>query len=52
MTFLGFLVFADPPKADAPETIAQLRELGVGLKVITGDNRAVAATISRRCFLG
>lgn len=48
MTFLGFLVFADPPKADAPETIAQLRELGVGLKVITGDNRAVAATISRR----
>lgn len=48
MTFLGFLVFADPPKADAPETIAQLRDLGVGLKVITGDNRAVAATISRR----
>ena len=46
MTFLGFLVFADPPKADAKETIAQLRELGVGLKVITGDNRAVAASIS------
>ncbi len=48
MTFLGFLVFADPPKADAKETIAQLRELGVGLKVITGDNRAVAASISQR----
>lgn len=48
MTFLGFLVFADPPKADAPQTIAQLRDLGVGLKIITGDNRAVAATISRR----
>jgi P-type Mg2+ transporter len=48
MTFLGFLVFADPPKADAPETIAQLRDLGVALKVVTGDNRAVAATISRR----
>ena len=48
MTFLGFLVFADPPKADAAETIAQLRDLGVALKVITGDNRAVAATISRR----
>jgi P-type Mg2+ transporter len=48
MTFLGFLVFADPPKADAPETIAQLRDLGVALKVITGDNRAVAATIARR----
>jgi P-type Mg2+ transporter len=48
MTFVGFLVFADPPKADAPETIASLRDLGVALKVITGDNRAVAATISRR----
>lgn len=48
MTFLGFLVFADPPKADASETIAQLRDLGVGLKVITGDNHAVAATVSRQ----
>lgn len=48
MTFLGFLVFADPPKADAKETIAQLRDLGVSLKVITGDNRAVAASISHR----
>jgi Mg2+-importing ATPase len=48
MTFLGFLVFADPPKADAAQTIADLRDLGVALKIITGDNRAVAATISRR----
>jgi len=48
MTFLGFLVFSDPPKAGARETLEQLRQLGVGLKIITGDNRAVAATISRR----
>ena len=48
MTFVGFLVFADPPKADARQTIAELRDLGVGLKVITGDNRAVAASISQR----
>ncbi len=48
MTFLGFIVFSDPPKADARETLEQLRQLGVGLKIITGDNRAVAATISRR----
>ncbi len=48
MTFLGFLVFADPPKADAKETLRQLRDLGVGLKIITGDNRAVAASISHR----
>ncbi|MGE5192953.1 MAG: HAD-IC family P-type ATPase, partial [Deltaproteobacteria bacterium] len=48
MTFLGFLVFADPPKADAKETLQQLRDLGVALKIITGDNRAVAASISHR----
>ena len=47
MTFLGFLAFSDPPKADARETLEQLRQLGVGLKIITGDNRAVAATVSR-----
>lgn len=48
MTFLGFLVFADPPKADAKETLDQLRDLGISLKVITGDNRAVAESISHR----
>jgi Mg2+-importing ATPase len=48
MTFLGFLVFSDPPKADARQTLADLKQLGVGMKIITGDNRAVAATISRR----
>jgi Mg2+-importing ATPase len=48
MTFLGFLVFADPPKADTAEMIAQLRDLGVALKVITGDNHAVATTVSRQ----
>lgn len=51
MTFVGFLAFADPPKADAPETLQQLRDLGVELKIITGDNRAVAATVSRRVGL-
>jgi Mg2+-importing ATPase len=48
MCFLGFLVFFDPPKADSSETIAQLKELGVTLKIITGDNRLVAATVSKQ----
>ena len=42
MTFTGFLLFDDPPKAGAAEAIQELRQLGVGLKVITGDNRLVA----------
>ena len=43
MVFLGFLVFFDPPKTGIIETVNRLRDLGVRLKVITGDNRLVAA---------
>jgi Mg2+-importing ATPase len=51
MCFLGFLLFFDPPKANCAETIKQLRELGVTLKIITGDNRLVAATVSKQLGL-
>ena len=47
MTFIGFLGFADPPRADAAAVIAALRDLGVRLQIITGDNRAVAARVAR-----
>jgi Mg2+-importing ATPase len=48
MIFLGFVVFSDPPKAQVMETIHRLGDLGVSLKIITGDNRLVASTISRQ----
>jgi len=51
MTFLGFLVLFDPPKSGIVETIASLKQLGVGLKIITGDNRLVAASVSRQLGL-
>ena len=51
MTFLGLLVFADPLKPDIAETINSLRQLGVSLKIITGDSLAVAATIGRQIGL-
>lgn len=47
MTFGGFLLFFDPPKPDAKAAIAQLKRLGVSLKVITGDNRQVALHVAR-----
>jgi P-type Mg2+ transporter len=47
MTFLGFLVFEDPVKADALETIGRLKGLGVSLKIVTGDNRLVAAHVGQ-----
>jgi Mg2+-importing ATPase len=42
LTFLGFLLFFDPPKPDVQQAIASLAALGVQLKIITGDNRLVA----------
>src|SRR6266498_3170201 len=51
MTFLGFLVLFDPPKPNIIETIASLKNLGVALKIITGDNHLVAANLSQQMGL-
>jgi len=51
MIFLGFLVLFDPPKPNIIEIIGQLKHLGVSLKVITGDNRLVAANVSQQMGL-
>jgi Mg2+-importing ATPase len=51
MTFSGFLVLFDPPKPDIVDTITSLKNLGVALKIITGDNRLVAANISQQMGL-
>ena len=45
LTLLGFLIFTDPPKKDAYEAITKLREMGVDVKILTGDNELVAAKI-------
>lgn len=42
MVFTGFLLFQDPPKADVYQTVTDLAELGIQLKIITGDNKLVA----------
>lgn len=47
MTFLGFLVFIDPPKETAAAVIGDLGRLGIGVKVISGDNRHVTAHVAR-----
>jgi Mg2+-importing ATPase len=47
MELLGFHTFLDRPKRGAGEAIAGLRQLGVGVKVITGDAEAVAGTSPR-----
>jgi Mg2+-importing ATPase len=47
MTFIGFLLLEDPPKAGALDAITELKRLGVALKIITGDNRLVAGRMGR-----
>jgi Mg2+-importing ATPase len=51
MTFMGFLLFADPPKTGMPAIIEELRNLGVRLKIITGDNELVARAVAEEIGL-
>jgi len=51
MTFAGFLVLFDPPKPGIVDTIGHLNALGVSLKMITGDNRLVAAHVAQHVGL-
>lgn len=48
MVFLGFVTFFDPPKESAITAIADLRSLGVALKIITGDNALVAESLAQQ----
>ena len=45
LTLAGFLSFADQPLPDAGDVVASLREDGVELKVISGDNDRVTAHV-------
>ncbi len=51
LVFEGFLLFVDPPKADAAQAIADLKRLGVALKVITGDSARVALHVAQQVGL-
>lgn len=51
LVFAGFLIFSDPLKPQIHTTIQSLKNLGIGLKLITGDNRVVASSVARRAGL-
>ena len=46
LSFAGFLLFFDPPKADVQQVIVDLAKRGVQLKIITGDNQKVARHVA------
>jgi H+-transporting ATPase len=46
LTLLGLVALYDPPRADAKQLIATLHDLGVSVKMLTGDALAVASEIA------
>jgi H+-transporting ATPase len=50
--FLGLIPLFDPPREDSADTIRQAQEHGIQVKMITGDNLAIAKQISSKLGLG
>ncbi|MEM2293491.1 MAG: magnesium-translocating P-type ATPase [Nitrososphaerota archaeon] len=45
MVFLGFIAFLDPPKEKAKEALQLLKNAGIELKILTGDNELVTRKV-------
>ncbi|KAJ0965881.1 hypothetical protein J5N97_027019 [Dioscorea zingiberensis] len=50
--FMGLLPLFDPPRHDSAETIRRALHLGVNVKMITGDQLAIAKETGRRLGMG
>jgi H+-transporting ATPase len=51
-TFSGILSLFDPPREDSAETISRAGKYGVKIKMVTGDNLAIADQIAGKLGLG
>ncbi|PWA01801.1 hypothetical protein BB558_002092 [Smittium angustum] len=45
---VGMISLLDPPRPDSAETIARREELGISVKMITGDQQVIAKEVARR----
>ena len=50
--FLGVLPLFDPPREDAKTTIATARQMGVKIKMVTGDALAIAQETAKKLGMG
>ena len=50
--FAGVLPLFDPPREEAKATIANARQIGVNVKMLTGDQMAIARETARKLGLG
>lgn len=51
-SFLGILPLFDPPREDSASTIADAKEHGVQIKMVTGDDVAIGREIARTLGMG
>ena len=49
---LGLMSLNDPPRPDAKATIAQTQELGLSVKMVTGDDVAIGDQIAKQLGMG
>jgi len=49
---MGVLALADPPRDDSAATITAAKELGIDVKMVTGDQVAIGREIARQVGLG
>ena len=52
LTFLGFVTLADPLRPSTKQTIEMAENLGVAIKILTGDSKEVAAYVAGQIGLG
>jgi H+-transporting ATPase len=45
--YLGVIALYDPPREDSKQTIATARDMGIDVKMVTGDQQAIAREIAR-----
>jgi len=50
--FMGILPLFDPPREDSAKTISEAKKHGIQIKMVTGDNVAIAREISQQLGLG
>jgi H+-transporting ATPase len=50
--FMGVLPLYDPPREDSKETVHTAREMGIGIKMVTGDQMAIGKEIAHQLDLG
>ncbi len=47
LTLIGLIAFLDPPKPSAKVTINKLRDYGVSIKILTGDNKFATESVCK-----